>query len=114
MSQNLTGPNLHSLVHEWASKWGEDNQREILWVTTTRNEAMQLIHDNVTSTNEAAYLVTLRGDFSMLVDTEKSVHGVWAALLVDPVHMEVRTYTVRPTGFIPDIDLSRLGEVSSI
>ncbi|MFF4507618.1 hypothetical protein [Streptomyces sp. NPDC001401] len=114
MSQNLTGSSLDSLVREWARKWGEDNPSEILWVTTTRNEAIQLLHDNVTSTNDAAYLVTLRGDFSMLVDTGKSLHGVWAALLVDPVHMEVRTYTVRPAGFIPDIDLSALGEVSSI
>ncbi|MEV5982800.1 hypothetical protein [Streptomyces sp. NPDC052114] len=50
----------------------------------------------------------------MLVDTGKSLHGVWAALFIDAREMRVRTFTVRPEEFIPEFELSGLGEVGRI
>ncbi|MER6441256.1 hypothetical protein ABT275_33465 [Streptomyces sp. NPDC001185] len=83
-------------------------------MSTTRDRAMRLLYSTVGSTDEPVFLLTCRGDFSRLRETGKSVHGVWAALFIDPVTLDVRSYTVRPWDFIPDVDLSALGAVTSI
>lgn len=114
MPQNVENSGLSEVVREWSRNWGEVTPRDILWVRTTRDQAMRLLYDDVGSTEEAIYLVTLRGDFSMLVDTGKSLHGVWAALFIDAREMRVRTFTVRPEEFIPEFELSGLGEVGRI
>ncbi|MEU1502778.1 hypothetical protein [Streptomyces sp. NPDC005732] len=105
---------LESLARGWASEWGEENPQEMQWVSTTRDQAMRLLYSTVASTDEPAFLLTCRGDFSRLRETGKSTHGVWAALFIDPVTMEVRSYTVRPWDFIPDVDLSVLGPITSV
>lgn len=114
MSKNSASRDLVALVLEWAREWGEEDPRDIRWVYATRDEAIRLLHGSVGSTDESTYLVTLRGDFSLVRDSGKSMHGVWAALMVDPTLMQVRTYTVRPSDSIPDMDLSALGEVNTI
>lgn len=114
MSQDSAERDLAGLALAWSKEWGEETPRDIQWVLTTRDEAMRLLYGNVGSVSDAAYLITFRGDFSQLRDTGKSAHGVWAALLVDQNSMHVRTFTVRPQDFIPEIDLSALGEVHDI
>lgn len=113
---------IRDVAREWARGCGEDSP-SMRAVAVTHGEALAFVHDDPDAVNtylagpdwaNPIYLVVLEGEFDYHPDSEHVVAGKWAALMFKQRSLEFRLHTVRPEGYIPSMDLRRLGDVHQL
>lgn len=105
---------IRELVLEWARSWGVVRPVNVRVVSTTQATAAGYLNPGVSSLSVSCYLVTLEGDFELVLPSGSRKRGSWAALRIDQARPCVRGFTVRPSDWIPKAPLETLGTVHAI